>query len=148
MPNSSQIRASETVLQITLKPMIKGYHQKLLSCAIPTASFYLYFSFSCGLILESVCVIYFGNDIPLLTLRSRGWSSQVKKKIAFGWTDFLNQFTARSYKTDSRNEAGEKKLSWRYQDSNPDSNQITDPLINLNSSCSKQTHTKVKKNWN
>jgi len=29
VPNSSQVRASKTVLQIILKLMIKGYHQKL-----------------------------------------------------------------------------------------------------------------------
>lgn len=108
MPNSSQIRASKTVLQITL--MIKGYNQKLPSCAIPTASFYLYFSFSCGLILEGVwqwhtfCLLSDHRGDPAKFKKKRK-----KKEIAFGWIDFLNQFTARSYKTDSTNEAGEKE---------------------------------------
>lgn len=47
VPNSSQVRASRTVLQIILKLMIKGYHQKLhIMCY--NHLIYLYFHFSCG----------------------------------------------------------------------------------------------------
>lgn len=142
VPNSSQVRASKTVLQIILKLMIKAYHQKL---------HIMHYNHLILSLLPFFLWVYFHRCSSQSTLEMTYlWYSyhmahpakeKKKKKILFSQIDFLNQFTAGWHKPDATKRGRRKKLQQSWLGANW---QIL--WTTLNCSFSKQTYRRVKKN--
>lgn len=110
VPNSSQVRASKTLLQIILKLMIGDIIKCYVPCATSTTWFYLDFHISCGFIFTGAQVSLhwrwctFDAHITWL-IQPR----EKKKILLFGQIDFLNQLASGDPQLMPRKERGKRK---------------------------------------